>query len=625
MIDAKRFVAYTLLALSLASTTALSQAPELPRVLGPDVQAQLQTGAHDIATVRARSVRPDVVLLDAIARRHLRTREATRFVVDLFPGLEVTAEVVAAEVRPGGGTTLFAKLHDVEAGSAVFTLEAGVLSATIDMPQGNYLVTPRGDGTHQVASKSAALYPDERMPRQPFSRAQPADPFDIAQSSAHDVPVDSGRLIDVMIVWTPAAEAAAGGLAAMQSLAQASIDSANGIYLNSGIAQRLRLVHRQQVAYAERSNCSGGNAFDCGLDDITGNGDGYMDTVHTLRNTHGADIVALLISDATYCGLAWFLSTTAGDPSHAFSVTDHGCAVGNKSFAHELGHNMGADHDPANAFSAPAAYPYNRGYVKTGSPQWRTVMAYAGPCGGCPRIAHMSNPKDLYAGGVTGSAGTSNNAHVLNKTAKAIANYRATSALHPVPQRFADVPTSHGFYGHIEFFAQAGISTGCTAGTFCPEQPVSRRQMAAFIERPLRSTPWVPPTTSTAFTDVTAGSQFAGHIEAMRTDGITTGCGGSMYCPEQAVTRAQMAVFVLRARCGSSYLPNAPVSQTFSDVPLSHPFVRYIQKMYSLGITGGCATGPLRYCPDDPVTRGQMAAFIERAYPFLAPSETCSL
>jgi hypothetical protein len=53
--------------------------------------------------------------------------------------------------------------------------------------------------------------------------------------------------------------------------------------------------------------------------------------------------------------------------------------------------------------------------------------------------------------------------------------------------------------------------------------------------------------------------------------------------------------------------------------------VAYIQKMYSLGITGGCGTLPLRYCPEQPVSRGQMATFIERAYPFLTPSETCSL
>ena len=159
----------------------------------------------------------------------------------------------------------------------------------------------------------------------------------------------------------------------MQNLAQASVDSANAAYLNSGVAQRLRLVHRQQVAYTERTNCAGGGtAFDCALDDVTDNGDGYMDNVHTLRDTHGADLVALLINDGAFCGLAWLPSTPSADIG--FSVTAHNCAVGNKSFAHELGHNMGAHHDPANA-SSSGPKPFNKGYI---SPQlnWRTVMAY---------------------------------------------------------------------------------------------------------------------------------------------------------------------------------------------------------------------------------------------------------
>ncbi len=157
-----------------------------------------------------------------------------------------------------------------------------------------------------------------------------------------------------------------------------------------------------------------------------------------------------------------------------------------------------------------------------------------------------------------GTAAVSNNAHVLNFTGKAIAAYRGTSGLHPVAQRFTDVPANHAFYGYIEFFAQAEITTGCSAGLYCPDGTVSRRAMAAFLERTMRASNWTPPTNSTAFTDVAAGSLFAGHIEAMRTDGITSGCTATTYCPESSVTRAQMAVFILRARCGAGYVPNTP-------------------------------------------------------------------
>lgn len=605
---------------ALSSATAIAQAPALLRVLGASPDTKVVAKLGDTTSVKARLARPDIAALEEIARHHLATHQKSRFVIDLFPGLELEAEVIAAEARPGG-TTLFARLTGIELGSAVFTIENGLLTATVDFPGGSYLVTPQTNGYHQVAQKAAQLFPPERAPREAFSVSRTVNPF-APPDSIQFVPADSGRLIDIMVVWTPAAEAAAGGLANMQTLAQAAVDSANAAYLNSGVAQRLRLVHRQQVAYTERTNCAAGSdPVDCALDDLTDLGDGYLDNVHTLRDTHGADLVALLINGSAYCGIAWLPTTPSADLG--FSVTEQDCAVGNKSFTHELGHNMGAHHDPANA-SANGPKPFNKGYI---SPQldWRTVMAYSAPCGGCTRLNYFSNPKLTNNGTAMGTAAVSNNAHVLNFTARDLAAYRATSGLHPVPQRFPDVPPTHVFYGYIEFFAQAGITTGCGGGLFCPDADVSRRAMAAFLERTMRASNWTPPTNSTAFTDVAANSMFAGEIEAMRTDGITSGCTATTYCPESPVTRAQMAVFLLRARCGASYAPNTPGTPTFSDVPLSHPFVAYIEKLYSLGITGGCATGPLRYCPDLPVTRGQMATFVERAHPFITPSEACSL
>lgn len=609
---------------TLFSATASAQAPALLRVLGASPDAKAVAKFADAAAVRSRVARPDLVALEEIARHHLATRDPSRFVIDVFAGLDLEAEVVSVETRPGGAT-IFARLTGVPLGGAVLTIEGGMLTATVDFPGGSYLVTPLAGGDHQVAQKTAQLYAPEREPRAAFSFARSTNPFGPADA-IQLAPADSGRLIDVMVVWTPAAEnaqpglSAADRLAAMQNLAQAAVDSANAAYLNSGVAQRLRLVHRQQVAYTERTSC-GASAFDCALDDVSGNGDGYLDNVHTLRDQHGADLVALLIDDSAYCGLAWL--PTVPSSNLGFSVTAYNCAVGNKSFAHELGHNMGAHHDPANA-SANGPKPFNKGYI---SPQldWRTVMAYSAPCGGCTRLNYFSNPKLTNNGTAMGTAAVSNNAHVLNFTARDLAAYRATSGLHPVPQRFPDVPPTHVFYGYIEFFAQAGITTGCGGGLFCPDADVSRRAMAAFLERTMRASNWTPPTNSTAFTDVAANSMFAGEIEAMRTDGITSGCTATTYCPESPVTRAQMAVFLLRARCGASYAPNTPGTPTFSDVPLSHPFVAYIEKLYSLGITGGCATGPLRYCPDLPVTRGQMATFVERAHPFITPSEACSL
>ena len=65
---------------------------------------------------------------------------------------------------------------------------------------------------------------------------------------------------------------------------------------------------------------------------------------------------------------------------------------------------------------------------------------------------------------------------------------------------------------------------------------------------------------------------------------------------------------------GPDFVPPAPTVQTFADVPLNHPFAPWIYRLAAEGITGGCAVGPARYCPDQAVTRGQMAVFLVRTF-----------
>jgi hypothetical protein len=623
----------------LAATFASAQSFAPAGLFGPTVESAGSSIQADATAIRTRAVRPDLGALEAMARRHVATGAASRFTLDLFPGLDLDAEVIATEVRTTG-TTVFAKLVDIEFGTAMLTHEAGVLVATIDFPGGNYAVERDAGGVYHIVQKAAQFAPPEAPPRLHFAPAPAADAF-----AEPDVPVDSGRLIDVMIVWTPAAQTAAGGLAAMQALAQASIDNANLTYLNSGVAQRLRLVHSQQVTYTEVASCAGGSdPFDCALDAIT---DGTVAGLHALRDTHGADLVSLFINSTTYCGLAWLPLPSAGTANRGFSVLYwNGCPVSNKSFVHELGHNMGAHHDPYPTATgsgscgdgyASGAWCYSRGIVEL-TQRWRTVLAYNNRCadtpsspGGmlpgpsCNRIQYLSNPKLTNGGLPLGTATYNNNAYTLNKTAKAVAAYRPTSALHPVPQRFTDVVASHLFYGHIEFLAQAGVTSGCGTGVYCPDMPVTRRQMAVFLERTLRATNWTPPAGTGLFTDVPLGAQFRDYVEALRNDAITSGCTTTTYCPDDPVTRAQMAVFVLRTMCGATYVPNLPAVQRFTDVAPTHLFYRFIDKMAALGITSGCNTTPAQYCPDNAVTRSQMAVFLERSFPVKVPTEACTL
>ncbi len=96
--------------------------------------------------------------------------------------------------------------------------------------------------------------------------------------------------------------------------------------------------------------------------------------------------------------------------------------------------------------------------------------------------------------------------------------------------------------------------------------------------------------------------------------GITAGCDVGpplLYCPQGDVTRAEMAVFLIRAL---EETPVASPTGIFSDVPAGHFAEGHIERVFELGITLGCSSDPLLYCPDDPVTRAEMAVFIVRAF-----------
>jgi hypothetical protein len=175
---------------------------------------------------------------------------------------------------------------------------------------------------------------------------------------------------------------------------------------------------------------------------------------------------------------------------------------------------------------------------------------------------------------------------------------------------FNDVPVNHLFYNEIERLSARGITLGCGGGNFCPDQVVTRDQMAGFIIRALGS--FNPPAPAAQrYADVPPSNSFYAFIDQMAVRQITLGCGGVNYCPADPVLRGQMAAFIVRALHTPGYIPPAPTAQRFADVPLSNPFYAHIEEMAVRGITLGC--GGSNYCPLQPVTRAQMAAFLVRA------------
>ncbi|MBL8062061.1 MAG: S-layer homology domain-containing protein, partial [Anaerolineales bacterium] len=177
---------------------------------------------------------------------------------------------------------------------------------------------------------------------------------------------------------------------------------------------------------------------------------------------------------------------------------------------------------------------------------------------------------------------------------------------------FADVPLDYWALGFIERLYNEGITGGCSSNplSYCPENSVTRAQMAVFLEKAIRIKGFSPENVSATFSD-TAGHWAEDWIEALKNDGITSGCGAGIYCPENSVTRAQMAVFLLKTRHGSIYTP-PPATGTFSDVPADYWAAAWIEQLAAEGITSGCAAG--LYCPESPVTRAQMAVFLVKAF-----------
>ena len=180
---------------------------------------------------------------------------------------------------------------------------------------------------------------------------------------------------------------------------------------------------------------------------------------------------------------------------------------------------------------------------------------------------------------------------------------------------FADVPVAHIFHRYIEGFYNAGITAGCSDSPkmYCPDNSVTRGEMAVFIERAMGN--FSPtPSPSGMFTDISGGDPFKPFIEELYNAGITSGCSTSplRYCPSLPITRAQMAVFIERAL--GNFSPTPSPTGMFSDLSPSDPFTPFVEQLYNDGITSGCAAGPLQYCPGAFVTRGEMAVFLDRAF-----------
>ncbi|MBI3161138.1 MAG: M6 family metalloprotease domain-containing protein [Chloroflexi bacterium] len=209
--------------------------------------------------------------------------------------------------------------------------------------------------------------------------------------------------------------------------------------------------------------------------------------------------------------------------------------------------------------------------------------------------------------------GSPSSVHVTN-----IGNCAATMTanfLTPGPGTFADVPPGYWAADSIERLYRNGIAAGC--GTYplmyCPENSTSRAQMAVFLLRGRHGSGYTPPPASgTLFSDIPADHWAAAWIERLVAEGISSGCGDGKYCPDAKVTRAQMAILLLRSKYGNTYNPPPVTGPVFADVPAGYWAAAWIKQLVAEGITSGCGGG--NYCPESAVTRAQMAVFLARTF-----------
>jgi hypothetical protein len=174
---------------------------------------------------------------------------------------------------------------------------------------------------------------------------------------------------------------------------------------------------------------------------------------------------------------------------------------------------------------------------------------------------------------------------------------------------YSDLPSSHWAYGAAEALRANAAMWGCETGKFCPDQLITRAEVAYTLAALVNTSVTMP--SSALFTDVPSSAWYYQAVQEVAARNVTQGCGGTQFCPNGTVSRAAGAVFVRRAK---SMAVDAAASQTFVDVATDHWAFLSIDAAFKAGDIVGCSTSPLKYCPDDMMTRAEAAVLLARAF-----------
>lgn len=290
--------------------------------------------------------------------------------------------------------------------------------------------------------------------------------------------------------------------------------------------------------------------------------------------------------------VSWRSGDAAGPPSYGWMLYVDGDDGRRYAYIH-----LGAQDGPMDEAYAPGTTPGSR--VERGQLLGWAGCSGSARCGGGEHLhfeihdPDVVDPYDYHDH-------ERRNPYLSLRAAETRGDY--ANGAGQTPRRFRDVDPASTHGAAIEALADSGITRGCDDGRFCPNDPVTRGQMASFLARALD----LPAAPRAPFADVGRDSTHADAIARLFAADITRGCTADTFCPTDPVSRQQMASFLARALD----LPRAG-SAGFRDVSAANPHRATIDALAASGITRGCA--PARYCPTDAVTRAQMASFLVRA------------
>lgn len=402
-----------LITLFMSATAFAQQAPPLYKDTFAKVSMKQ---APDATVIRSRNITVDNSVL-----KDSRINTVT---LPLFDGKTIQISRLSASAETAG-VFIWKGLYMDKGytGNAIFVTVGQVVIGNIITPDGKmFQVRYQGNGIHSIREIDQTKFPDEMEGIVPelkrTTEAIPEAPLDTCTT-------DAPGTVDMLVVYNQTARAAAGGTDAMIATVYLAVEETNQSYINSAVNHRVRLVHVAEVNYTETGN------FNTDLTRLQNGSDGFIDQVQGLRDTYGADAVSMIIETGNACGIGYLMQTLSNAfESHAYNVVARSCATGYYSFAHELGHNMSAHHDPANA--GPSLYPYARGHFNTAptfpASPWRTIMTYqTSPAS--TRVQYWSNPNINFpvGGDPMGIVAARDNALALNNTSATVANFRCGS------------------------------------------------------------------------------------------------------------------------------------------------------------------------------------------------------